>query len=45
MEFPIDNDLIDPLVEMSYKELVEAFNKSIEDISNNSKDSPTEISK
>lgn len=36
--FPIDGDLIKPLIEMSATELLEWFNKSTEDITNNTSD-------
>jgi len=37
-EFPIDNDLIDVLIEMSVNELVIFFNQNTEDLDNNSRD-------
>ena len=37
-EFPIDNDLLDTLVEMCFNELVIMFNQSVQDLTNNSND-------
>lgn len=37
-EFPMDLDLVDLLVEMSYKELVAEFSQNREDITNNTRD-------
>jgi hypothetical protein len=45
MEFPIDNDMVDTLVEISINELVIMFSQSIEDVSNNSRDTQNEQSK
>jgi len=36
--FPIDGDMIEPLLEMSFPELINIFSQSIEDISNNTSD-------
>ena len=36
--FPLDLDLIELLIELSYKELVAEFNQNREDITNNSRD-------
>lgn len=36
--FPIDGDLVKPLIEMSATELLDWFNKSLEDITNNTSD-------
>ncbi len=44
-EFPIDGDLIDALVEMSKQSLIEDFKTSIEDQTNNNKDSQQEQTK
>lgn len=44
-EFPIDNDMIDTLVDMCKQELIEQFSQMIEDSSNNSSDSLPETSK
>jgi hypothetical protein len=44
-EFPIDNDMIDTLVDLSKIELIEQFIQMKEDITNNSSDSIPEISK
>lgn len=44
-EFPIDNDMLDTLVEMSVRELIDIFSQSIEDITNNTRDSITQRSK
>jgi hypothetical protein len=45
MEFAIDEDLIDDLVTMAIPELIGVFNQNPEDLTNNSKDNPTEQSK
>lgn len=45
MEFPIDNDLIDTLIDMCVPELVQQFSQMVEDKTNNSADSPAENSK
>jgi len=45
MEFPIDNDMVDTLVELATKELVVMFSQSIEDVSNNTRDTQNEQSK
>lgn len=45
VEFNIDDDLIDTLIEMSVKELVVMFNQSREDLSNDSKDNIQQESK
>lgn len=44
-EFPIESDLIEPLIEISALELIEKFNQSLEDKTNNSSDSIKEQSK
>lgn len=44
-EFPIDNDMIDALVEMSVAELIQVFGQGVEDLTNNSRDSLKEQSK
>ena len=44
-DFPIDNDLIDTLIEMSLNEIVVMFSQSIEDQTNNSADSLKQQSK
>lgn len=44
-EFPIDNDLVDTLIEMSFNEVVITFAQSQEDKTNNSSDSLKEQSK
>lgn len=44
-DFPIDLNLVDSLVEISSVELVQNFNKSIEDITNNSRDTLKEYGK
>lgn len=44
-EFPIDNAVVDTLIEISSKELIMIFNQSIEDLSNDSKDNSVEKSK
>ena len=44
-EFPIDDDLLDTLVEMSFNELIILFNQNIEDLTNDSKDNLVEPSK
>lgn len=44
-DFPIDNDMIDTLIELTLNEVVILFSKSIEDVSNNSIDSIKEQSK
>lgn len=44
-DFPIDSNLIDVLIELSLNELIVMFNQNIEDLSNDSKDSPSEQSK
>lgn len=45
MEFPIDEDSIDTLVELSLIELVDRFNNNSEDLTNDSKDNVRESSK
>jgi hypothetical protein len=45
MEFPIDGDLIDTLVELTKQSLIEDFKVAIEDQSNNNKDSSQEQAK
>lgn len=44
-DFPIDNDLIDALIELSLNEIVVMFSQSIEDQTNNSADSLKQQSK
>lgn len=38
LEFPIDGDLIEPLIELASKELIEEFSRNNEDVSNNTND-------
>lgn len=45
VDFPIDADLVDILVEMAVNELISIFPTMIEDTSNNSSDSPQQQSK
>lgn len=45
MEFPIDNDMIDTLIEMCKEELLGQFSQMIEDKTNNTSDNPIENSK
>lgn len=45
MEFPIDFDLIDTLIEMSLQELIQIFSQNIEDLTNNSTDNIKQNSK
>lgn len=45
VEFNIDEDLIDTLIEMASQELIGVFNQSREDLSNDSKDSSQQESK
>lgn len=40
IEFPIDNDTIDTLIQLSVEELIAVFKQNIEDISNDTKDIP-----
>lgn len=44
-EFKLDDDLYDPLIKMCVQELIQIFNQSREDISNDSKDSLTQETK
>ena len=44
-EFPLDNDMVDTLVELSVNELIVLFNQNIEDLTNDSKDNITEQTK
>lgn len=44
-EFPIDNDMIDTLIDMCKQELIEHFSQMTEDLSNNSSDTLPETSK
>lgn len=44
-DFPLDNDMVDTLVELSVNELIVLFNQNIEDISNDTKDNITEQTK
>lgn len=39
-DFPIDNDMVDALVELTAAEVLTVFNQGIEDSTNNSKDTP-----
>ena len=43
--FPIDNDLIDTMIELSLIELIQIFSQNTEDLTNNSRDSLKEQSK
>jgi hypothetical protein len=43
--FPIDNDLIDAMIELSMTELIQIFGQNTEDLTNNSRDSLKEQSK
>lgn len=43
--FPIDNDLIDAMIELSFNELIQVFNQNLEDLTNNSRDNLKEQSK
>lgn len=45
IEFPIDNDLTDPLVHLCVEELVSTFYKTLEDTDNNSSDDTNKIAK
>jgi len=45
MTFPMDNALIEPMIELSVNELIVMFSQAIEDASNNSRDSTIEQSK
>lgn len=45
IEFPIDSDLIEPLIQSAINELVITFNQAQEDISNDSKDSSIQQTK
>lgn len=44
-DFPIDNDLTDAMIELSVNELIVMFSQSMEDLTNNSRDSLKEQSK
>lgn len=44
-EFPMDNDMIDTLVDMSLNELIVLFSQNIEDLTNNTQDNLPEQSK
>lgn len=44
-EFPIDSELIDPMIELSLKELIEVFGAMREDITNDSRDNLIQESK
>ena len=44
-DFPIEEDMIEVLIQMSMPELIDMFNKNIEDKSNNTRDNPAEGSK
>lgn len=44
-EFPIDNDLVDPLIELTIQELIILFSQSVADNSNNSSDDNANIRK
>jgi len=43
--FPIDSDLIDPMIELSVGELIEVFNSNREDQTNDAKDNLTQETK
>jgi hypothetical protein len=45
VEFPMDADLIEPLIMMAHEELVGHFSKSVEDVTNNSRDNLPEQTK
>jgi hypothetical protein len=45
MEFPIDNDMVDTLIDMCKDELIAQFSQMPEDLRNNSIDSLPENSK
>lgn len=44
-EFPIDSDLIEPMVQMAVQELIQLFSQNTEDQTNNSQDNRVESSK
>lgn len=44
-EFKIDNELIEPLIELAIQELIQIFNQNVEDINNNSRDNIKDVSK
>lgn len=44
-DFPIDGDMVKPLIDITAAELLEVFAKGVEDQSNNTADSPKEQSK
>lgn len=44
-QFPIDSDLIDPMIELSLQELIEIFNNNKEDQTNDSRDNLIQESK
>lgn len=44
-EFPIDSSMVDTLIELTVQELIVLFSKGIEDLTNDTKDSPIEQSK
>lgn len=44
-EFPVDSDLIDPIIQLAVQELIQVFNSNFEDQTNNSSDNRTEQSK
>lgn len=45
IEFPIDMDLIETMIELSLNELIQVFNSNIEDTTNNTKDNVIEQTK
>lgn len=45
MEFPIDDDMVDTLVEMSFNELIVLFSQGVEDVTNNSRDTQNQQTK
>lgn len=45
LEFPIDSDLIDPMIELSLKELIEIFSQMREDQTNDARDNNIQESK
>jgi hypothetical protein len=44
-EFPIDDELIDPMIELCFKELIQLFNSNLEDGTNNTNDNTQQNSK
>ena len=45
VDFPIDGDLVEPLISLAVEELIKVFNASLEDLSNNSRDNDIQKSK